>query len=151
MVPVAAVKIWASSALLRARPVPEVAPTLMGWSGWAVRTTTPPAAGVGANTLTVLFPLLATKRLPPASKARALGPSARRGWRWGWCCPARTRSPCAGVARARVGHEEVAAGVEGQGAGTVQPGEGGFGGGARRQQVAVPVVDQGRTRSPCWH
>ena len=27
------VKIWASSALLMARPVPEVAPTLMGWPG----------------------------------------------------------------------------------------------------------------------
>jgi hypothetical protein len=74
-VPVAVVKIRASSACLRARPVRWSAPTRMSWSGWAVRTTTPPDAGLGtdANTLTVLFPELATKRLPSGTKARAAG------------------------------------------------------------------------------
>ena len=64
VMPPAVVTIWASSALLMARPVPEVPPTLMGWPGWAVRITTPPAAGSRANSLTVSPPALATKRLP---------------------------------------------------------------------------------------
>ena len=37
--------------------MPEVPPRLIGWFGWAVRITTPPAAGTGsgeANTLTVV-------------------------------------------------------------------------------------------------
>src|SRR5262249_60881954 len=75
--PAAVVKTWASSALLRFRPLPEGAPTWMGRSGRAERITTPPAAGVGggtANKLTVVPAPLATKRLPLASMARAPGP-----------------------------------------------------------------------------
>ena len=39
---------------------------------------------------------LATYRLPLESKARASGSDHAGGvaWRWAWCCPARTRSPC---------------------------------------------------------
>ena len=39
----AAVRIWANSALLRARPPVGLAPTLMSSPGWAVRITAPPA------------------------------------------------------------------------------------------------------------
>src|SRR5262249_26239161 len=79
--PAAVVTIWASSALLRARPAPGAAPTLMGWAGWAVRTTTPPAMGLaGGNSLTLLFPRVATERVPRAGKAQAAG-GARPGVR----------------------------------------------------------------------
>ena len=78
----------------------------------------------------------------------------RRGCRWsrrpgrrdrfspvrvavGVVLPGRTRSPCHCLG---VGHVEVAAGVEGQGVGTVQPGEGGGGRGAPRCELAHRVV-----------
>ena len=42
-------KMRPSSALLRPRPAPAVTPMPMGWSGKAVRTTIPPAVGVGGG------------------------------------------------------------------------------------------------------
>ena len=108
-----------------------------GVEGQGVRTIEPGEGGRGrgvprANSLTVSSPAW-----------------RRRGCRWGRTpgpgyfsplrvavgvvLPGRTRSPCRCP---RVGHEEVAAGVEGQGLGLIQSGEGGGGRGAPRGEFA---------------
>ena len=77
IVPVAAVLICANSALVRLMPSPGVKspPTLMGSEDTDVRITTPPGEGTSGlrNSLTVLLLMLATKRLPLESNARADG------------------------------------------------------------------------------
>ena len=69
--------------------------------------------------------LLATKRVPWASKARALGSSSPVRMAVGVVLP----GELAHRGAIAVGYEEVAASIEGHGPGPIQPGQGGGGAG----------------------